>query len=36
MGIPANYLARGGSGEIVGTHLRQRKLDEKLAELYGE
>ncbi|MDE0192880.1 MAG: thioredoxin-like domain-containing protein [Gammaproteobacteria bacterium] len=36
MGIPANYLAKGGSGEIVGTHLRQRKLDEKLAELYGE
>ena len=36
MGIPANYLARGGSGEIVGTNLRQRKLDEKLAELYGE
>ena len=35
MGIPANYLAKGGSGEIVGTHLRQRKLDEKLAELYG-
>lgn len=35
-GIPANYLARGGSGEIVGTHLRQRKLDETLAELYGE
>ena len=36
MGIPANYLAMGGSGEIVGTHLRQRKLDAKLAELYGE
>ena len=36
MGIPANYLARGGSGEIVGTNLRQRKLDDKLAELYGE
>lgn len=35
-GIPANCLAKGGSGEIVGTHLRQRKLDEKLAELYGE
>jgi len=35
MGIPANYLARGGSGEIVGTNLRQRKLDDKLAELYG-
>ena len=36
MGIPANYLAKGGSGEIVGKDLRQRKLDEKLAELYGE
>lgn len=36
MGIPANYLARGGSGEIVGKDLRQRKLDETLAELYGE
>ena len=35
-GIPANYLAKGGSGEIVGTHLRQQKLDEKLAELDGE
>ena len=35
-GIPSNYLARGGSGEIVGMHLRQRKLDATLAELYGE
>ena len=36
MGIPANYLAKGGSGEIVGKHLRQWKLDETLTELFEQ
>ena len=35
-GIPANYLAEGGSGEIVGKNLRQWKLDETLTELFEQ
>ncbi|WIO73665.1 thioredoxin domain-containing protein [Porticoccaceae bacterium LTM1] len=34
-GIPANYLV-DSTGKIVGKHVRQEKLDEKLKELLGE
>lgn len=33
-GIPANYLVKGADGEILDRNLRQKRLDEKLAELY--
>ena len=34
--IPANYLVEGGTGKIVAMNLRQKALDDKLAELLGK
>jgi len=34
--VPANDLAEGGSGEIVGQRFRRWKLDETPAEWCGE
>lgn len=33
IGLPANYLVEASTGKIIAKDLRQKKLDEKLAEL---